>query len=269
MSANLSATTAGDAAARQPLCAGDHCNPVAARLGVTGPSVGLSYIDLLYALPVAAVATQLAALMTSAPTSSSVSKSGWANVVVAVTAVTCGWVGHHGNRKRLPVCLKQQEERWFFTTPRFVQFVLEILIIAVYFALAVITGIPHPALSGRPTELRYAQWLAAAFWLYFFWDLLDIYIASRSWNRGRSNGCAFRGQWSRRAVKGMVVTACFMAIFTILCAYIWSGRHFTPHIVLFDLLLVVLLLSYRATQELVGGGGLHARRNYLAPEDAA
>ena len=250
-----------DAAAADPpqpcgSCLVSQCRPGTSGQGDARTPVGLSYIDLLYAVPVAVLAEVL-----SKQRLSEVSAGGWANVAVALTAVTCGWVGHHRNRFKLPLCLKQQEERWFFTTPRFLQFILEILIIGIYFALVVITHLPNPATSGAPSELRHAQWLALGFWLYLFWDFLDIYIAG--WpGRARAGRCRQTESWSKRAVRGMFITLAGVVVFSALAGYLWNGHTLASSTIGFDAILILLLLSYRAAQELVCGGGLAARRAY-------
>ncbi len=218
-------------------------------------SVGLSYVDLLYALPVAAIANLIVEVH-----SSEVTVAGWFNVGLALTAVTCGWVGHHGNRKLMPKCLRQQEEKWFFTTPRFLQFILEILVIAVYFALVLAAQLPDPDGSGGSFEITLTKLLAIGFGLYLVWDLLDIWIASGS--SRRSLPCQASSKWLDRAIKGMVVTLVFGLVFGVICAYVWAGHHLTRHIAWFDAGLIVLLVIYRMVQEIVCGGGFRARWTY-------
>jgi hypothetical protein len=199
--------------------------------------VGLSFLDLLYAVPVADIATRVANTHLH-----HVTPSGWTDVALALTAVTFGWIGHHKNRN-----LKR--ERWTgldpadpsFTQPRFLQFVVEILIIVAYFALAAHPALTADARLGSPSELWEAGWLAGVFCLYLVWDVLDVRIARR----------AKEDDWADRATCGGIVTLWFVGVFAIFLLVAWTGRHHPPHsVVLFDVLAIVCLYLYRATQEL-------------------
>jgi hypothetical protein len=233
-----------------PACAQERCPHLppqstcaSATAGSGEGSVGLSFIDLLYAVPVVYLAERLGDLDPA-----KVTLSGWASVAVALAAVTFGWVGHHANRKRLPAFVGKREETHFFLSSRFLQFVLEILIIAAYIALARIAFLPHHPDAKRPPELRQIQWLAAIFVLYLFWDLLDIWIAVRTYG---DYDCPQRDEWVKRAKKGMCVTLAFTIVGLVTCGLVWT-KHSMPHsIVAFDVFVLGALWAYRATQERV------------------
>jgi hypothetical protein len=91
---------------------------------VPDESVSLQFVDLLYAVPVADLAVRV-----SATHLRHVTASGWTDLAVPLVALTFGWIGHHANRKKLPVALSDARESGRqFLTLRFCQFVVEILI---------------------------------------------------------------------------------------------------------------------------------------------
>jgi hypothetical protein len=206
--------------------------------GLATPSTGraesaaLSYIDLLYAVPVAGLATRLG----SAPPSN-VSAAGWFDVAVALSAVTLGWVGHHINRQLLPEAAQQRGIERPFTTARFPQLVVEILIIGAYFALVMLA-----VLHGSPgSQLPKAIWLAVAFGLYLVWDLLDIGVAKSLLPR----------PWIKRATTGMHVTATFLLLFAavVAVAALLGGHPPQAMVMAFDGVVILLLYLYRVVQE--------------------
>jgi hypothetical protein len=206
-------------------------------------SVGLSYIDLLYAVPVAVVAQ----LIAEHP-SSEVATGVWANVALALAAVTCGWIGHHQNRRHLPRCLADREDKRFFSTARFPQFIIEILIIGVYLALVLVSGLRHPSDSGTEFEHLLTKWLAYVFVLYLVWDLFDVGIA-----RTRSPSCGSVETFLCRAVKGMAVTLGFTVVAVLISACAWTGNRLGLPIIWFDGLLIGFLFAYRWVQEVACG----------------
>jgi hypothetical protein len=208
-------------------------------------SVGLEFVDLLYAVPVAYLATRMSEVKLSA-----VTKSGWGDVTLALSAVTFGWIGHHANRKSLPSSARKREELKPFTTARFPQLVLEILIIAAYFGLVSAADLPTRSGAGSPSELDEVRVLAVAFILYLFWDLVDIFIAATPCQERRDSSC--KQKWADRAFIGMLVTLVFMCGF-LLVWHLVAGerRHPAQHVLLFDIGMVVLLLAYRIGQQLI------------------
>jgi hypothetical protein len=194
-------------------------------------SVGLSFVDLLYAVPVAVLATRL-----DKASPSNVPAAGWTSVALALTAITLGWVGHHANRKTVPPAARVREDEEPFTTARFPQFVVEILIIAAYFALAKLAVLG----DGRQPELAQTVWLAIAFALYLVWDLLDIHIAA-----------SFGGDWPVRAVRGTEITYLFALLFVAAVLLTLATRHHRLcSAVVFDVSVIAALLAYRIVQEL-------------------
>jgi hypothetical protein len=199
----------------------------------TPDSVGLSFVDLLYALPVADIA-----LRVGNTDLKGVTASGWTDTAVALTAITLGWVGHHNNRVRLSPEEKHRRRQTRFWDLRFPQFVVEVLIIVAYFALGA-----RPALSNAtaPTVLWKAEWLTVLFALYLVWDHLDISIA-----RGHLPA---EEDWYNHARTGRNVTFGFFVVLVIVLIVESMGSDRPHSVVLFDLLAIVFLYLYRVTQE--------------------
>jgi hypothetical protein len=202
-----------------------------------GESVELSFVDLMYAVPVADLAVRV-----SATHLHHVTPSGWTDLALALTLITFGWIGHHNNRKQLPPSIKvsREEPRRAFTTARFPQFLVEVLIVIVYFALGTRAVLPAGAGVGRAGTLWKAECLTVVFALYLVWDVLDIYSAvvprPREW------------RWADRAARGGFVTLCFVGVFALFS--LWASNHPHPHSVVgFDLLAIVCLYLYRVIQQ--------------------
>ncbi len=211
--------------------------------------VGLQYVDLLYAVPVAELGTRIADTHLHG-----VPHAAWSDAALALTAVTFGWIGHHRNRQlkqdtwqdtQTPACYADRTRP--FTSLWLLQFVVEVAIIGAYFAL-VARLVPHGA--GGPSERWKLWWLAALFGLYVVWDLLDIALACGN----------HESQWARRAACGGVVTLVFAAVFAVL-ALVVSDRPLHS-VVLFDVLAIFVLWVYRAVQQGI-------TKNKLPPTAAA
>jgi hypothetical protein len=210
--------------------------------------VGLSFVDLLYAVPVADLATRIADTHLQ-----HVRASGWFDVLLALTAITFGWVGHHTNRQRMPEPLKslRNSKQHTFTQLRFVQFLVEIVIIVAYFALGTRAVLPEHQGVAAPDEFWKGVLLVGIYGLYLVWDLLDIRIARREAGRQTDAG-AIRElkEWVRRAKRGRTVTLAFVVLFAIFLAIGWSERHHKlGSVVAFDVGAIILLYAYRAIEE--------------------
>jgi hypothetical protein len=200
-------------------------------------SVGLSFVDLLYAVPVGVLATRLSDVSLDRVTA-----SGWADTAVALTAITLGWIGHHSNRNRVPECARRRDRDSPFTTARFLQFVVEILIIGAYFGLA------GNVLRAPLSDVDRAGLIFVTFVLYLIWDGFDIHIAHH---------CTKGAVWHRRAKRGARVTAVFAGVFAVVWLVVPAVIDLSrPHsTVAFDVALILLLYAYRAVQEIVGREG--------------
>src|SRR6266550_3930408 len=156
-------------------------------------SVSLSFLDLLYAVPVADVAMRV-----SGTELKDMPPQGWGDIGLVLVAIVLGWIGHHRNRELAP---RKRAGEFEFGTLRFLQFIFEVLVILVYFALAVRIELPSHGGTPDPSASWQTLWLVILFGLYLGWDTLDISIAT-----GNS-------KWQTRARKGRNVTASFLVVF--------------------------------------------------------
>jgi hypothetical protein len=200
--------------------------------------VALSFVDLLYAVPVAALATRV-----SETHLKGVSASGWADIGLALIPLTLGWIGHHTNRLRKQ---KLAAERSIPATPftelRFLQFCFEVFIIGVYFALSTRLRLPGSPGVEAPALHWKASWLFVLFVLYACWDLLDIAIAKK---QGSS-------AWKERASWGLVGTVVFIVVFGVVRLATPAYAHST---VPFDGICIGALYLYRVAQQLIIDAG--------------
>jgi hypothetical protein len=195
--------------------------------------VGISFIDLLYAVPVADLATRVSA------THLHISATGWTDVLLPLTALTLGWIGHHTNRLQMPVTIlaKRRAANRPFTELRFPQFLLEVLIVGAYFALGVRAVLPAGQGVGSPALLWKAEWLTGIFVLYWLWDSLDIRIAKDLTS------------WREKAKRGRTVTLLFIVVFAVFLVVVLQGSHHVGSAVLFDVLAMIFLYLYRVAQQ--------------------
>jgi hypothetical protein len=224
---------------------------------VADESVSLQFVDLLYAVPVADLAVRV-----SSTHFHHVTASGWTDLAVQMTAITFGWVGHHSNRNKLPApLLKARNGPKQFLTARFWQFIVEVLIIAAYFALGTRSYLPSGAGIGHPSEEWKAVWLVITFGLYLTWDVLDIYITKRALGRHPSAGDRFELEdWLGRDRRRFAVTFAFLVLIFVVLWFAWA-RHFHPglphaSVVVFDLVAILILYLYRVVHELALSGDL-------------
>jgi hypothetical protein len=193
--------------------------------------VSLSFVDLLYAVPVADIATRVGATHLRG-----ISSTGWSTLTLTLALITFGWIGHHNNRRRLA---RKRAGEFRFLSPRFVQFTVEVLIIGAYFALGTRLGLS----ATEPSATWQAAWLVVAFALYLTWDGLDVVVAKCCDN---DNG------WARTAGKGGLVTAVFLLIFGGLLALVQiKDDHASGWVVGVNLVAIGFLYAYRAVQERV------------------
>lgn len=218
--------------------------------------VNLDFVDLLYAVPVAALATRVAE-----ENLEHVSAAGWGDILLALIAISLGWIGHHTNRKRrrqdAPDPVKVSDRT--FSEWAFPQFWVEALVIGTYFALS--TRLSLPQEPGPPTGRM--QWKAdcilALFSLYVLWDVLDVAGAKTRAGQARRERPFRRREaqrhedWARRATQGGVVSAAFVVVFIVVRAVTPSQPGYTT--LPFDVICIALLYVYRLFQQrwIVGG----------------
>ncbi|HWY90122.1 MAG TPA: IPT/TIG domain-containing protein [Solirubrobacteraceae bacterium] len=224
--------------------------------------VNLDFVDLLYAVPVAALATRV-----GESNIEHLSASTWGDIGLALFALTLGWIGHHSNRQRRDEEAPDPDYRHEqpFIDGSFFQFCVEVFVIGAYFALSARLSLP-----GRPAPLNgelewKAWWLLGLFALYLVWDVLDIWIAMRRAKRADSEaseaapapapatcnapraaatGDDYR-KWADRAFHGLLGTALFLVVFGAVRLSVSGGPYRT---LVFDVICIVLLYLYRVGQ---------------------
>jgi F0F1-type ATP synthase assembly protein I len=222
-------------------------NPLASDLDMpdSGKEVGLDFIDLLYAVPVAVLADRLAHTNLAR-----VQPAGWADVTVALAAITFGWIGHHTNRRKVPREARMDAEKEPFTTLRLVQILVEILVIGVYLGLVTRAGLTKQVGVNAPSALAKAWLLGTLYLTYLAWDILDILIADKyETRRWRS---AAKPTWQIRACRGGFVTLVFVCVFWCSWGIAYLDRARGNLVILFDLATLVCLYAYRVIQQKLG-----------------
>jgi hypothetical protein len=207
-----------------------------------GKDSGLDFIDLLYAVPIAVLATQIARTNPA-----HIQAAGWADVGVALFAITFGWLGHHANRGRVPPKARKESNENPFTTLRFPQLIVEILVIGMYFAIVTRVALPHQPGASLPSARSKAVLLTILFGVYLIWDLFEICITERS--------VELDSTWPRRARRGACVTCSFILVFALLLFIAYEAHAHRAHVVIaFDVVSIVCLYAYRLIQHDLGGG---------------
>ena len=218
--------------------------PASPPAGDSSSSVGLSLLDLLYAVVAGDVLTRL-----SNSELGRVPLYGWGGLSVSLAIIVFSWMGYHRNRKLAlsarnssPVGAEKPDKRhsigdysvWDW---QFLQFMIEVAILGVYFAMGLRVALPGKGEIPRPPSAFWpASCLVAVYALYLAWDFLDVALN--------------RGYWRARAVAGMKVSAAFLVAFAGVLAGVWVSRPTGSGTVLgIDVVMVVLLYAYRALQE--------------------
>jgi hypothetical protein len=200
---------------------------------------GLDFIDLLYAVPVVTLADRV-----NSAGLDRIRWVGWADIAVALAAITFGWLGHHTNRQRVPTEAKEASQLSPFTTPRFWQLVVEILVVVVYFVIVMDIALPRQLGVNVPTTLAKARWLTVLFVIYIAWDILDVQIAKKY---------PWYALWKDRAKRGSFVTLAFVGVFAMFFAVAAVDRVDRSRLVIvFDLAALVCLYAYRVIQQELG-----------------
>jgi hypothetical protein len=207
-------------------------DPAAAAKAAGPDPTSLTFLDLLYAIPLADLATRV-----SRTELKGIPAEGWTEIALVMAVLTFGWIGHHNNRHR-------QSERkpagdFDFRSWRFVQFLFEVLIIVAYFALANHLALTAPAGHHHANANWQFAWLPVIFVLYLIWDTLDVKNAKDS-------------AWKQQARTGRNVT--FGAL-VVLIVGLWLVHDViqpksAAAIAIADGLAIALMYAYRAVQEL-------------------
>jgi hypothetical protein len=190
----------------------------------------LTFLDLLYAIPLADLATRV-----SATKLKGIPAEGWTEIALVLVVITFGWVGHHNNRGR--EAERQRTGAFGFCTLRFAQFLVEVLIIVAYFALAERVTLQAPSGHSHANANWQFAWLAGIFFLYLIWDTLDVKNATDD-------------KWKQRARRGGRVTAAaLVALLVCLVLVLLFLPESAAWIAIADCIAIALMYAYRAVQE--------------------
>jgi hypothetical protein len=201
----------------------------------------LSFLDLLYAVPVGDLAVRV-----SGSSLGDVSSGDWGALAVCLVVIVTSWVGLHQNRVAMEanVELRDSISKMHFLSARFVQFLLEVAIIGMYFALGLTIKLPDTPTPNPPvpSETWLAGFLLLIFMTYLAWDLLDIWLARK------------HDIWRSTASRGGGVTLGFTVLFLIMWIVVHEDTPSSPHGVLWwSLVAIGLLYLYRVVQQKVIG----------------
>lgn len=205
--------------------------------------VNLDFIDLLYAVPVAALATRIGETHLE-----HVGPAAWFDIFLALIALTLGWIGHHNNRQRKQKKVPNPElPKAAFTEWTFLQFMVEAGVIGVYFALSTRLSLPSDAGTYNAQLHWKASWLLVLFALYVLWDLLDILVAlARAKPVDDAESKKKYKDWAKRAAYGGMVSLLFVIVFASIRYSAPAGAYST---IPFDVTCIVLLYCYRVSQQ--------------------
>jgi hypothetical protein len=205
----------------------------------------LSFIDLLYAVPVADLATRVAeADIDRVPAFE------WAVLAACITVLVLSWIGLHNNRAEMEIARRHPVGDFPFLSLRFVQFLLEVVIVGLYFVMGLKLDIPNATSTvPSPTISWPAGVIVVVYIAYLIWDTLDALQAKRDNN----------SKWLRPAIRGGAVSALFVIIFAV--GYLFLLPHSYDGCTAYASLIALLQPAYRIIQEQVRG----QRRSPVAP----
>ena len=198
----------------------------------------LSFLDLLYAVPVADLAMRV-----SGAELHRVSLTDWLALAVILAVIVLSWIGLHKNRAAMATKIDRNLIGQIdFLQPRFIQFLIEVIIVCLYFAMGLELKFPtsqNPAVPAAPEEWITGI-LVLIFAAYIVWDLIDIWQAQGA-------------TWCNQAKAGARVTFVFLILSAgiYLIALLTNPRTGGP-VALLNIGLLVFLWAYRVAQDKCG-----------------
>jgi hypothetical protein len=199
--------------------------------------VGLSFIEVLFALVVARALDPLADF-------SKIPGVGLSHLAVAFVLTVTSWIGYHNSWNRPRYFIR------FANLPLW-QFVIDVLLVVAYWFTAVSaegtgTGLGKDV-SARPEALC----VAIAFVLYCLWDQVGVAI--------RRSDLYEKSPPSRDVPRRRYVTRWCAAIAVVFAVFVWSiNPRSSTVIIVIDWLLIALILAFRFTKEM----------RFVTPDDA-
>lgn len=193
------------------------------------PGYTLTLLDLLYAVPLGDLAIRLSAAKGKIP------MLGWGDAGLVFAVLILSWYGHHRNRSKARIIIGQ----FGFFQVRFLQFLIEIGLIVVYFFMGRRIYVPdsHGVLPPSGSGIWQLEFLVAIFAGYLLWDLLDAWLSRDD-------------DWTCYALRGGAITLVALIVFIAGLVYVHSNRPIAVGRVFeIDMALIVVLYLYRAIQD--------------------
>lgn len=192
---------------------------------------GLGFVDVLFALVVGAVLQHLQEPW-------KVGGATLAHLVLAGAATVSSWIGYRNSASR-------SEFKIRFVNLPFLQFAIDILLVALYWVLA--NGVE--GLKGSPRQVpTYKLEVAAvfaAFCLYLAWDLVGLLMHGNDKYQFKNENLPARQK----------VTVAFTTVVMVLWVVLTvrEQSHHAPTVIAVDVMLIALVLAYRVVKD-----GFHA-----------
>ncbi len=207
-------------------------------------TTGITFVDILFALAVG-VALDPVAKWATHPKLNPLPRGNAMNLGVAIVVILTSFIGYHNsvNRPRFKIR---------FVNIQLIKFLLDILMVAVYFAIAAFAA-KKPAVARPETVL-----VAVTFLLYVLWDLTGWYEKGRSvykiaWLAARKdqNRPDVQDPWYKTNYWRILPTLSGLLLSSLLAAWTWGlQRPITfKNLAWCDGLLFAILLIYRVVKD--------------------
>lgn len=212
------------------------------RSGTTPQVDQLSFLDLLYAVPIGDLAVRVSGARLGLVTGAD-----WAALAVVLAVIVFSWVGLHKDRAAI-ACEAHAESQIGeirFASPEFPQFLIEVVIVGMYFAMGLTIRLPKSAdPAPPPPSLSWLTWFLLLIYLaYLAWDLLDMLRAALCQDAA----------WKKRSQAGTLVTLGALPVWGVLYAAIrLAGPPGDTVAIWLCVLIIVLLYGYRVVQDSCG-----------------
>jgi len=174
-----------------------------------------------------------------------VSAADWSALAMILTTIVLSWIGVHKDRADLAEGQKNKRDvigEFPFWGLRFVQFVVEVAIIGLYFVMGLNLKLPPPDRLAviPPSEGSLTEVLLWIFAAYLVWDILDVWLARHPGNL----------VWRDTAAAGRAVTFPFLIAVAVIYLMISLTHPRTAQsVVWWNLVLIALLYTYRVAQD--------------------
>lgn len=212
-------------------------------------SVGISFIDVLFALVIGYAITPVAKWW-------SIPAAGWIHLTTAVLLTLTSWIGYHNSRNRPRFVIG------FFNLP-LIQFTLDVAMVVVYaFTVFTAEGLTDGATTS-PAVFPEALLVLIAFILYVAWDQVGVGMKStdeyeRAWNTAAKHlpqlGEFTKHDWTSRKRCAVTWFSLAAAAAVAVAAMVIDRKHDRPSFgtnLTINALLWTILLLFRVFKEWV------------------